>query len=122
MRTSSRLTFHIALWLTAMVAFSLSAAAQPGRLHSENKKAIKAYRKAMESIKAALAPGADDDALKLEVEANLLKALALDPEFSEAERILAGMRFEEGVYAESRDRYRQVLLRDGPDWIRDHFA
>ena len=122
MGTPYRLTFHITLWLTVMVAFSLSAAAQPGRLHSENKKAIKSYRKAMESIKAALAPGADDDALMLEVEAHLLKALELDPEFSEAERILAGMRFEEGVYAESRDRYRQVLLRDGADWIRDHFA
>ena len=57
MRTPFRLTFHITLWLTVMVALSLSAAAQPGRLHSENKKAIKSYRKAMESIKAALAPG-----------------------------------------------------------------
>jgi len=122
MRTPYRLTYPITLWLTVMMAFSLSAAAQPGRLHSENKKAIKSYRKAMESIKAALAPGADDDALKLEVESHLLKALELDPEFSEAERILAGMRFEEGGYAESRDRYRQVLLRDGADWIRDHFA
>ena len=97
--------------------------AQPGlRLHSENKKAIKSYRKAVDHARAAMAPGVDKAELQAEVEALLLKAIELDPQFSEAQRILAGLRFEQGAHTEASDLYSDYLERDGKDWIRDHFA
>ena len=65
---------------------SLMVWAQPAGLHTESKKAAKAYRKAMASAKASLAPGADRTALEAEFESELMKALDLDPEFAEAER------------------------------------
>ena len=92
------------------------------RLHSENKKAIKSYRKAVDHARAAMAPGADKAELQVEVEALLLKAIEWDPQFSEAQRILAGLRFEQGAYPEALALYTDYLGRDGEDWIRDHFA
>ena len=97
--------------------------AQPGlRLHSENKKAIRSYRKALDTAREAMAPVGDKGELQAEVESLLLKAIELDPQFSEAQRILAGMRFEQGAYSEALTLYTDYLGRDGKDWIRDHFA
>ena len=101
---------------------SLMVWAQPAGLHTESKKAAKAYRKAMESAKASLAPGADRTALEAEFESELMKALDLDPEFAEAERMLAALRFQQGAFEEARDRHAHVLERHGARWIRDHFG
>ena len=108
--------FALCLWLSSVVH------AQPGRLHTENKKAIKSYRKALESLKDAMLPGADKEKIEQEVEEALIKAIGWDSNFSEAERMLAGLRFEQGNFAEAQDRYQRFLLRDGASWIRDHFA
>ena len=108
--------FALCLWFSSVVH------AQPGRLHTENKKAIKSYRKAMVSLRDAMLPGADKGAIEQEVEEALIKAIGWDSEFSEAERLLAGLRFEQGDFAEAQDRYQRFLLRDGASWIRDHFA
>ena len=118
----NRSAWMVLVWWALWSWLPGAVSAQPGGLHSENKKAIKAYRRAMESVKAAMVPGADKEALESEVEGELLKALELDPEFSEPERLLAGMLFHRGAFEESRDHYSRVLLRDGADWIRDHFA
>ena len=101
---------------------SLMLLAQPAGLHTESKKAAKAYRKAMDSAKASLAPGADRIALEAEFESELMKALDLDPEFAEAERMLAALRFQQGAYEDARDRHAHVLERHGARWIRDHFG
>lgn len=109
--------------LLLLWAWAWTAVAQPGpRYHTDHKKAIKAYQKAVDAARAAMAPSADRSALEDEVESLLSKALALDPEFSEAERILAGFRVEQGRYGDALDLYRRYLSRDGRDWIRDHFA
>lgn len=102
---------------------ALTLCAQPdSRLHTESKKAIKLYRRAMETSRAALAPDADKARALRDVEEDLLKALEVDPGFADAERVLAALRFEEGRYEEARDRYAHVLRAHGADWIRDHFA
>ena len=54
---------------------SIMVWAQPVGLHTESKKAAKAYRKAMESAKASLAPGADRTALEAEFESELMLSL-----------------------------------------------
>ena len=100
--------------LLLLWAWAWTAVAQPGpRYHTDHKKAIKAYQKAVDAARAAMAPSADRSALEDEVESLLSKALALDPEFSEAERILAGFRVEQGRYGEALDLYRRYLSRDG---------
>ena len=67
-------------------------------------------------------PGADKEEIEQEVEEALVKAIGWDANFSEAERLLAGLRFEQGEFAEAQERYQRFLLRDGSSWIRDHFA
>ncbi len=125
-RLRSRHMTNKTTWWSVMLLLCVgwgTVHAQPGaRLHSDNKKAVKAYRKAVETAREAMAPGADKAALQQEVEDGLLKAVALDPGFSEAERLLAGMRFEQGAYEEALALYHRYLTRDGQDWIRDHFG
>lgn len=94
---------------------------QPGpQLHTQSKKAIKLYRKAMELSRASMVADGDRSEMRAEVEANLLKALSMDPDFAEAERIIAALRFDEGRFEESRDHYAHFLARHGEDFIRDH--
>lgn len=96
--------------------------AQPGmRLHSESKKAIKLYQKAMERSREAMVPGADKETARWVVEESLLKCMEIDPDFAEAERVLAALRFDDGDFEESRDHYSHYLTAHGPDFIRDHF-
>ena len=120
----------IAALFTALFLLCAASWAQPRmRLHSESKKAIKLYQKAMERSREAMVPktahgsshAEDLEAAREEVEANLLKCLEIDPEFAEAERVLAALRFDAGEFEESRDRYAHYLTVHGPDFIRDHF-
>lgn len=122
MRDMTRLGTCWSVLLLMGIGWGTVHAQAGARLHSDNKKAIKVYRKALESAREAMAPGADKLGLQEEVEAGLLKAIELDPAFSEAERLLAGMRFEQGRPSEALALYAQYLGRDGRDWIRDHFA
>ena len=94
------------------------------RFHSESKKAIKLYRKAMEASRAAMVPGAvaDTEAAMMDVEEDLRKALEIDPNFAEAERVLAAMSFDQGDFEASKAHYAHYLTRFGADWIRDHFS
>lgn len=97
--------------------------AQPGvRYHTDSKRAIKAYEKAMILGREAMVPSADQAGLKVQVEDAILHALDLDPEFAEAERVLAALRFEEGRFEEARDHHAHVMSQHGERWIRDHLA
>ncbi len=105
------------------VAPMASVFGQPdARLHTESKKAIKLYRRAMEISREAMVSPEGRDQARGEVEDDLLKALELDPGFAEAERVLAALRFDEGRFRESRDHYAHYLAHAGEDWIRDHLA
>ncbi len=106
-----------------LLAPQVSAFGQPGaRLHSDNKKAIKLYRRAMDMSRAYMVEEEGREQSREEVEAHLIKALELDPEFAEAERVLAALRFDAGRFEEARDYYAHYLERWGGDWIRDHLA
>lgn len=108
------------LVLTCLPKWTL---AQPGvRHHTENRRAIKAFQKAMSLSNSAMAPEANKADLKAKVEIEILRALELDPDFAEAERVLAALRFEEGQFEEARDHHAHVLKRYGAVWIRDHLA
>lgn len=116
-----RLRFALLVFL--MLGVVVQGWAQPGaRLHTESKKATKLYRKAMETSRAAMGPGVDKAAAQLEVEANLIKSLEVDPMFAEAERVLAALRFDQGQFEAARDHYAHYLSHCGQDWIRDHMA
>ena len=104
-----------------LIATCMTMQGQPApRLHTESKKAIKLYRKAMELSRASMVSDGDRSETRAEVEGILLKALSMDPDFAEAERIIAALRFDEGRFEESRDHYAHFLARDGEDFIRDH--
>lgn len=104
-----------------MLTHCCAVLGQPGAmLHTESKKAIKLYRKAMELSRASMVSDGDRAESKASVEADLLKALSIDPEFAEAERIIAALRFDEGRFEESRDHYAHFLALHGADFIRDH--
>lgn len=108
---------------TCFFLLVFSGLAQPGRrYHTENKRAIKAYEKAMELSVAAMGPGADRAALQLEVEGQIAKALELDPGFAEAERVRGALLMEKGEFNEAKAVYAKVLKAHGEVWIRDHFA
>lgn len=97
--------------------------AQPGtRFHTESKKAIKLYRRAMEASRAAMVPGTDTEGYLEQVQEDLTKALEIDPDFAEAERVVAAMSFDRGDFSAARDHYAHYLTRYGADWIRDHFS
>ena len=119
--TMIRMRIVLMLFLVSLVPqFSV---AQPGpRFHTESKKAIKLYRRAMEMSRAAMVPGAATEDAKQQVEEDLRKALELDPNFAEAERVLAALDYDRGAFIESRDHYAHYLSRFGEDWIRDHFS
>jgi outer membrane protein OmpA-like peptidoglycan-associated protein len=109
------------LLFTLSILLSIPAFGQPGtRFHTNSKKAIKHYEKAMERSRAALAPGSDLEAARKAVEEDLLKCLDIDPDFAEAERVIAALRFDEGSAELARDHYAHYLGIHGPDFIRDH--
>ena len=119
------------LILSLMISLVLTGArAQPGpRWHTESKKAIKLYQKAMERSRQAMVPRAtpgatlaeDMEEAQEEVEALLLKCLSIDPDFAEAERVLAALRFDAGEFEKAQDHYAHYLKENGADFIRDHF-
>lgn len=110
------------LFLLSWLCMAMVQAQPDSRLHTTSKKAIKLYRKAMDTSREAMAPNADKGAALASVENDLLKALEVDPGFADAERVLAALRLEQGRYEEARDRYARVLGHHGADWIRDHFS
>ena len=96
--------------------------AQPGpRFHSESKKAIKLYRKAMELSRAAMVSSSETEGAMEQVEEQLRKALEIDPNFGEAERVMAAMSFDQGDFEASQGHYAHYLSLYGRDYIRDHF-
>ncbi len=109
--------------LILLLAVAGAAWGQPGPgLHSSNKKAVKLYRKAMEMSRAAMVPGSDAAEAKAKVEADLIKALELDPGFAEVERVIAALNFDEGQFSAARDHYAHYLSQHGADFIRDHLS
>ena len=88
--------------LLLLWAWAWTAVAQPGpRYHTDHKKAIKAYQKAVDAARVAMAPSADRSALEDEVESLLSKALALDPEFRVSPFRALRHPFIQGVAAQS---------------------
>ncbi len=124
-QTFPMIRLRTALMLLLVSVGPLWSAAQPAtRFHTESKKAIKLYRKAMEISRAAMVPGAEGDPAEAmqQVEEGLRKALEIDPNFAEAERVVAAMAFDQGDFEAARNHYAHYLARFGADWIRDHFS
>ena len=115
-------TAILLLTLLLSTAFSTAWSQPCQKLHTNSKKAEKLYRRAMERSREAMAPGADKEAARREVEADLIKCLDIDPEFAEAERVMATLLFDAGAFEASRDRYAHYLTLHGSDFIRDHFS